>query len=127
MGWTTCTQTLDYYHHLAEKEDDLNSIMTLATIYLHGYRDVEINIPKAVKFLSIAAEANVAAAQGHLSYVLATGMGGIEVDADRAFRLATLAERRQDSMGALGLGYCYLKGIGVRHPAIFYLQYFLAF
>jgi TPR repeat protein len=106
-------QTLDYYHHLAEKEGDLNSAMTLATIYLYGYRDVEIDMPKAVKFLNMAVDSNVAAAQGHLGYVLATGMGGTPVDAERAFRLASLADRRQDSMGSLGLGYCYLKGIGV--------------
>lgn len=56
-------QTLDYYHHLAEKEHDLTSALTLANIYLYGYRDVEIDIPKAVKFLTLASEGDVVSAQ----------------------------------------------------------------
>mmetsp|Transcript_3050 Transcript_3050/g.4663 ORF Transcript_3050/g.4663 Transcript_3050/m.4663 type:complete len:591 (-) Transcript_3050:882-2654(-) len=107
------SETLGYYTHLAEEEGDINSIMSLASIYSYGHKSIDVDIPRAARYLRMAADAGWANAQGQLGYLLATGMGGVERDPKTAIELLTAAEKRQDAFGALGLGYCYFKGVGV--------------
>jgi TPR repeat protein len=101
----------------------MSSAISLASIYSSGYNKIKINMQLAVKYLSLAADAGWANAQGQLGLFLATGPEGVEVDPDKAFSLLTSADRRQDSLGTLGLGYCYFKGIGVR--SLFSLEAYL--
>jgi TPR repeat protein len=98
---------------MSEVEGDMNSVLSLAGLYLTGYKTIPIDIPKAIKYYSMAAEAGWASAQGQLGYLLATGMGNLPVEAGRAIELLAAADKRQDSTGTMGLGYCYFKGIGV--------------
>lgn len=97
----------------------MNSAMTLASIYISGYKNIPIDMKKAVKYLTIAADSGWNNAQGQLGYLLATAPEGVTPDPQRAFSLLTMADKRQDSMGTVGLGYCYFKGIGVSYFFLF--------
>lgn len=92
----------------------MNSAMTLATIYSNGHKNIPINMQNAVKYLTIAADSGWQNAQAQLGYLLATAPHGVKPDPQKAFSLLTMADKRQDSIGTVGLGYCYFKGIGVR-------------
>jgi TPR repeat protein len=105
-------ETLDYFAQLAQ-DGDMSSAISLASIYSSGYKNVKVDMQLAVKYLSLAADAGWINAQGQLGLFLATGPEGVQVDPARAFHLLTNADRRQDTLGTLGLGYCYFKGIGV--------------
>jgi TPR repeat protein len=105
-------ETLDYFAQLAQ-DGDMSSAISLASIYSSGYKNIKVDMQLAVKYLSLAADAGWINAQGQLGLFLATGPEGVQVDPDRAFHLLSNADRRQDTLGTLGLGYCYFKGIGV--------------
>lgn len=103
---------MEYFAQLAQ-DGDMNSAISLASIYSTGYKNIKIDMKLAVKYLSLAAASGSANAQGQLGYLLATGPEGVPVEADRAFSLLSNADKRQDTMGTLGLGYCHFKGVGV--------------
>lgn len=105
-------ETLDYFAQLAQ-DGDMSSAISLASIYSSGYKNVKVDMQMAVKYLSLAADAGWINAQGQLGWLLATGPEGVQVDPDRAFHLLAKADRRQDTLGTLGLGFCFFKGIGV--------------
>lgn len=99
----------------------MNSAVTLASIYMTGYKNVPIDMKKAVRYYTIAADAGWGNAQGQLGYLLATAPEGVTPDPQKAFSLLTMADRRQDSIGTVGLGYCYFKGIGVSSKTLLIL------
>ena len=102
----------------------MNSAMTLASIYYSGYKNVPIDMKKSVKYFTIAADASWSNAQGQLGYLLATAPEGVTPDPQKAFSLLTMADRRQDSIGTVGLGYCYFKGIGVSFSFQLFILHF---
>jgi TPR repeat protein len=130
---------LQYHEHLAEG-GDINSLMALASLYLHGSDLTEINVVKGIQYLTDAAELGHATACGQLGYILVQDIvtkkrlmfqhksqsidneefvlvdenNVEEVEAkDKILSLLRFASNRADITGVVGLGYCHYVGYGV--------------
>jgi len=109
-------EVISYYRQLAE-EGDATAAATLGKMYSTGSRVLDIDYSQAVKFLELAADAGNLHALGHLSYVLAQGLGGAAnserfQDAE-IFEMARKCAARGEPSGHMALGYAYMHGVGV--------------
>jgi len=85
---------------------------SLATYYMFGENDIEINYSEAVKWLSMAA------AQNHMESVFLLAECyfygyGIDIDLAKAIELLSIAAGENHERSQIMLGDCYFSGTGV--------------
>lgn len=105
-------------------EGDLSATVNLGNIYLHGSRHVPMNLPLAIKYLTKAADAGAHAAAGQLGFMYIHGGMGLQRDAALGHKYLRLSLSKSDTMGHLGSGYAYWRGIGVERNVSRAMEHF---
>jgi len=95
----------------AHDQKDYRATYALATWYLHG-EYVEKNVQKAIEYLEMAAQENIADAQYDLAVSYEKGNGVVQ-DEKKAFRLYLKASLNSDEQSIYEVGRCLYHGIGV--------------
>ena len=132
-------EIVDYYKHLAE-EGDVNAALSLASVYTHGSRYIDQNIPLATYYLDLVADFSTVGS-GQLGYILAQvydkniallsklriwkkDENTLPLMADRIVRLLRWSATRGEIFGVLGLGFLHMKGIGLEKNEVKAHEYF---
>jgi SEL1 protein len=128
----------DYYSHLAASGESTAASL-LGNLYTSGSKNIEPNEELAIHYLKLAVKLHYTQASGLLGYLMArryhnnkenetkkkkssekhpatTGTSGTEGDEDyspaKIFSLFQNSMKSSDLNGIIGLGFCYLHGIG---------------
>ncbi len=96
----------------AHDKGDCRATYALATWYLFGNEAIQRNFRTAVRFLKLAAKADIAAAHFDLAVCYETGQG-IKKNERTAFRHYLAAALNGDNDSFAEVGRCFYYGIGV--------------